>query len=61
MAKYAVTHEDGRVTNVYAPDEAGAKKQALHQETTRAVIAAKRGTPPGPDTSIPIFVTKLKD
>lgn len=46
--KFDVTHEDGRVTRVHAPDEAGARRQANHQETTRALIAARRGLPAAP-------------
>lgn len=41
--KYRVTHEDGRTTDVQAPDEALAKRQANHQETTRVLIAGRRG------------------
>lgn len=41
--KFRVTHEDGRTTDVFAPDEAGAKRQANHQETTRMVIATRLG------------------
>jgi hypothetical protein len=40
-----VTHEDGRTTDVCAPDLAGAKRQANHQETTRMLIASRRGLP----------------
>lgn len=46
--KYRVTHEDGRTTVVCAPDVAGAKRQANHQETTRMVIATRRGLPSEP-------------
>lgn len=61
MAKYTVTHEDGRTTSVYASDEAGAKKQANHAETSRIVIAGKRNHPPGPDPSLAVSVQKVKD
>ena len=61
MAKWVVTHEDGRTTNVYAPNEDGAKKQANHQETSRVIIAGKRGLPHGPDPSLSVSVEKVKD
>lgn len=61
MAKYVVTHEDGRQTKVYAADEAGAKKQANHAETSRVIIAGRRGIPHGPDASLAFSVEKLKD
>jgi hypothetical protein len=43
MPKWDVTLQDGRTVPVYAPDEAGALKQANHAEHTRVVIATKRG------------------
>jgi hypothetical protein len=61
MAKYVVTHEDGRQTKVYAADETGAKKQANHAETSRVIIAGRRGIPHGPDASLAFSVEKLKD
>lgn len=60
MAKYVVTHEDGRQTAVYASDVAGAKKQANHAETSRVIIAQKRGLPHGPDPSLAVSVTQVK-
>ena len=61
MAKYRVTHEDGRTTDVHAGNETLAKKQANHQETSRVIIAGKRGHPPGADPSLAVSVEKLKD
>lgn len=61
MAKFRVTHEDGRSTDVFAPDEAGAKKQANHQETTRAIIDGRRGLPSRIDPSLAISVVKIKE
>jgi hypothetical protein len=61
VAKWVVTHEDGRQTNVYAADEKTAKKQANHHETTRVIIAGKRGVPHGPDASLAFSVEKVKD
>lgn len=61
MAKYTVTHEDGRTTDVYASDDAGAKKQANHAEITRRVIAEKRNHPAGADPSLAVSVQKVKD
>jgi hypothetical protein len=60
VPKYRVTHEDGNTTDVYAPDEALAKKQANHQEVTRTVIADRRGTPRR-DPSMATAATKIKD
>lgn len=59
--KWAVTLEDGRTFDVYAPEEAGAKKQANHQEMTRVVIANRLGLPARPDPSIAVAATKLKE
>ena len=61
MPIYAVTHEDGRVTNVNAPDEALAKKQANHAETSRIIIAGKRNAPPGPDPSLAVSAVRVKE
>jgi hypothetical protein len=61
MAKYAVLLADGRTIDVYAGDEELAKKQALHQETTRIVIATKREHPIDTPPSFPYSVTKIKD
>lgn len=61
MAKYTVTHEDGRTTDVYAHDEASAKKQANHQETTDAVIADRRGVRRQHEPSLAVSVEKVKD
>lgn len=61
MAKFCVRHEDGRTTDVYAPDEAAAKRQANHQETTRRVIAMKRNSPLGPEPSLAVSAEKIKD
>ena len=51
---FRVTHEDGRTTPVYADSEAGALKQANHQEVTRATIAARRGLPCRPEMSMAV-------
>lgn len=61
MPKYSVTHQDGRTTAVFAPDEPSAIKQANYQEMTRTVIAGMRGTPAGPDPSLALSALKLKD
>lgn len=61
MAKWQVTLADGREMSVYAPDEEGARAQASHAETTRVIIAAKRGQPQGPNASIAFSVKKVKD
>lgn len=61
MAKYRVTHEDGRTTDVYAADDAGAKRQANHQETTRVIIAGRRGVPERVDPSLSVSVIKIKE
>lgn len=61
MPKYQVTLHDGRTVDAHAPNEEGAMKQAKHHETTRIVIATKRGHPIGPDASSPHSVQKVKD
>lgn len=61
MAKFSVTLADNRVIPVYAPDEAGAMKQAAHHETQRVVIATKRNQPITVQTSHPVSVVKVKD
>ncbi len=61
MAKWRVTHEDGRETEVYASDEAGAKRQGNHAETSRIVIAGKRNQPYGAEPSLVVSVDKVKD
>ena len=61
MAKYVVTHEDGRQTKVYAADESGAKRQANHAETSRIIIAGRRGIPDRVPASLAVGVEKLKD
>lgn len=61
MPKYQVTLHDGRTIDAHAPSPEGAMKQAKHHETTRIVIATKRGHPTGPDVSSPCSVTKVKD
>lgn len=60
MAKYLVTHEDGRQTAVFAADEAGAKRQANHAETSRVVIAMKQGHPQGQPPSLAVGVEFVK-
>lgn len=60
MAKYRVTHDDGRTTEVFAPDDASAKKQANHAETSRVVIADRRGHP-RVDPSLAVSVQKIKE
>lgn len=52
MPKWAVTHEDGRVTEVHSDSEANAKKQANHQEMT---------SKPGHVASIAVSVVKVKE
>ena len=61
MPKYRVTLTDGRTTDAYAPDEAGAKKQAEHWDRDRFIIAVKKGMDPGPSISTSASVVKLKD
>lgn len=61
MAKFAVTLGDDRIVDVYAPDEAGALKQATHHETTRIVIATKRGHEIFIPVSHAVSAKKLKD
>jgi hypothetical protein len=61
MAKYVVTHEDGRQTKVYAANESGAKAQANHAETSRIIIAGRRGVPDRTPPSLAVSVEKLKD
>ena len=61
MAKFDVTLADGRSVSVFAPDVAAALLQAGHQETTRVIIAAKRGHPQGPNASIGMTAVKVKD
>lgn len=63
MATYTVTHEDGRTTTVLSDssDEGRIKRQANHAETTRILIAEKRGHPIGPDASIAVKVEKVSD
>jgi hypothetical protein len=58
--KWKVTHEDGRQTVVCAPDEALARRQANHAETSRVVIATKRGLPPGPPPSMAVSAECLE-
>ncbi len=58
--KWRVTHDDGRVTVVCARTEAEAKKQANHQETTRVLIAVRRGLPSGPDMSVAVSAVCLE-
>jgi hypothetical protein len=63
MATYEVTHEDGRKTRVNSDSGADAvvKKQANHAETSRAVLADRRGLPRGAEPSLAVSVTKVKD
>jgi len=61
MAKFDVTLADGRSVSVFAPDVAAALRQAGHQETTRVIIAAKRGHPQGANASIGMSAVKVKD
>lgn len=61
MPKYRVTLADGRTTDAYAPDEAGAKSQARHWDRDRFVIAIKRGFEQEPTPSEPVSVEKIKD
>jgi hypothetical protein len=58
--KWRVTHDDGRTTVVCALDEATAKKQANHQETTRVLIATKLGLRAGPEMSIAVSAVCLE-
>ena len=59
--KYVVRLEDGRELLVRASTEAGAKKQANHQEMTRSVIALKRGLRLKDEPSMAIEATRLPD
>lgn len=66
MPKWAVTHEDGRVTEVHSPEADSAKKQALHQQISdlemvkgRRSKGSSRPEPPAP--SIPVSVVKIKE
>lgn len=63
MAKYDVTLKDGRSVLVYADDEAGALKQARHEETSRiqSEIHSRLNKPLGPSFQEPVSATKLKD
>ena len=63
MATYEVKHEDGRVTKVHSDssEESTIRRQANHQETTRAVIADRLGRPRGAEPSIAVSVTKVSD
>lgn len=61
MAKFAVLLADARTIMVFAPDEEGAKKQAIHHETTRIMIAAKRDRTDIMPASFPFSITKIKD
>lgn len=61
MARYRVTHEDGRTTLVHSDDPAHVKRQANHAETSRCVIADRTGRPRGPEPSIAVSIEKLKD
>lgn len=61
MAKYLVTHEDGRQTAVFASNESEAKRQANHAETTRVVIATHRGVgalEPPPSMAVSVVFVK---
>jgi hypothetical protein len=66
MAKWRVALTDGREISVFAPDEQQALRQALHAESSRVVIATKRGQQLGPDTGLPyaahpLTAEKIKD
>lgn len=61
MPKYDVTLMDGRILPVISANEDLAKKQALHHETSRIVIATKRGQEITVPPSIPFSITKVKD
>jgi len=52
MPTYDVTHQDGRVTRVLAPDEDAARGQANHSEMTRAERAARLGARLSPPLSM---------
>lgn len=60
MPKYRVTLKDSRTVDVFAPDEKGAKAQAIHWERDRFVMAVKRGENPGANPSEPKSVKFLK-
>lgn len=60
MPKYTVQLEDGRSIDVMAPDEAGAKSQARHQENTRVLMQTKKGGKADPDLALPTGVTFVK-
>lgn len=63
MAKYEVTHEDGRKTfvNSDSGNEAIVKRHANHAETMRVIIAGKRGLPCRIDPSLAVSVVKIKE
>lgn len=63
MATYRVRHEDGRTTNVVSTssDESTIKKQANHAETSRVIIAGRRGHSHGPDPSLAVAIEKIKE
>ena len=61
MAKWAVTHLDGRVTYAFAPDADGAKKHANFAETSRHIIAGRRGVPERIEASLAVSAEKVKD
>ena len=54
MPKWAVTHEDGRVTEVHSDSDVNAKKQANHQEMTNQ-------RKPGYVASIAVSAVKVKE
>lgn len=70
MAKFEVTHEDGRKTyvNSDSSDLAVIKKQANHQDLTRALHRQQVGYTPkrnnwegGADPSMAVSVEKVED
>lgn len=62
MPVYEVEHEDGRSTRVISSgDEATVKKQANHAETSRVIIANRRGESPKDPPSLAVKVKKVKD
>lgn len=61
MPKFEVELSDGRKISTFAPDDAGAKKQALHHETSRIQIAALRRQPVTVSVAFPVNAVKVKD
>lgn len=61
MAKFEVDMADGRTISIISANEQLAQKQAIHHETSRVVIATKRGQEIDVPPSIPVGIRKVKD